>query len=192
MNALRTLNKKLSERGFSRRLCRSLKKELEKHYSGKSPMHESLLQLMDIFLNRLFNEYYYLDEDEKVVLIKDTLESFGLKQYMEYVESKIVVSTIHGAKGLEWDYVIMPDMEQFSLPSWYGACENCEFKNKCDVSYSGENEGNYLDELSVFYVGFTRAKKHVIFSASENGLTFKGDVKSRNLSCFLQLKGIRY
>lgn len=48
-------------------------------------------------------------------MIKDTFGSNGLKQYIEFIDANVIFSTIHGAKGLEWDYVILPDMEAFLL-----------------------------------------------------------------------------
>lgn len=31
---------------------------------------------------------------------------------MEFLNTSIIISTVHAAKGLEWDYVILPDMEK--------------------------------------------------------------------------------
>jgi len=39
--------------------------------------------------------------EDKIIFILDTLENRALKQQMEYVEKQVVLSTIHGAKGLE-------------------------------------------------------------------------------------------
>ena len=35
------------------------------------------------------------------------LGSKGLKHMMEYIEEKVVLTTIHASKGLEWEYVII-------------------------------------------------------------------------------------
>ena len=35
---------------------------------------------------------------------------------MEYVDSQVILSTIHGAKGLEWDYVFIIDLEIWGMP----------------------------------------------------------------------------
>jgi superfamily I DNA/RNA helicase len=47
-----------------------------------------------------------------------------------------------------------------------------------------------IEEISVFYVGFTRAKKDVFFSASREGIKSNGDAQPRNVSCFLKMSGI--
>ena len=148
---------------------------------------------MEIFYERLYSEYSFilLDDEDKIILIKETFDGFGLKQYMEYVDSRIIISTIHGAKGLEWEYIIMPDMEQYSLPSWFGFCGDCPHKGNCELHPASANP-KYIEEMSVFYVGFTRAKKEVFFSASNEGIKWNGDTQNRNLSCFLQLRGITF
>jgi len=190
----REFSKLLKGYRLSRLTCIKHINTIKAKYKKKSqPLYDALINLLDIFYKRLYSEYSFrlLDDEDKLILIKDTFDGFGLKQYMEYVDSRIVISTIHGAKGLEWDYVIMPDMEQYSLPSWPGFCGECPHKSDCQLDPGSVNQ-KYLEELSVFYVGFTRAKKEVLFSASKEGITSKGDIKKRNLSCFLQLKGIKH
>lgn len=63
------------------------------------------------------------------------------------IKSKITFSTIHSAKGLEFDHVYIIDLIEGEFPS---------------ITESVKNNGNNLDELEeerrVFYVGMTRAK----------------------------------
>ncbi len=183
----------LKQLRLSKRTCKKHISNLKAKYGAQpEPVYNSLISLLEIFYNRLYSEYSFLilDDEDKLILIRDTFDGFGLKQYMEYVDSNIIISTIHGAKGLEWDYVIMPDMEQYSLPSWFGFCGDCPHKNGCQLN-PGSASPKFLEELSVFYVGFTRARKEVFFSASRTGIGYNG-VENRNLSCFLQLPGIAY
>lgn len=178
----------LNGRNFSKKTSRQFISKIKNKYNGKSPMFDSLVSLCEIFFRRLFTDYYHLSEDEKIILVKETFEGYGLKQYMEYSKHRVIITTIHGAKGLEWEYVIVPDMEQSSLPNYF-SCKECKFSGDCNIIFDKENEAHYLDELSVFYVAFTRAKKQVFFSASKQSLTKKGSW-NRNLSCFLRLPGI--
>lgn len=159
-------------------------------HDKKTPVIKSLLRLLEVFLLKILDDSYYLSVEDKIVLIRDTFENRNLKQNMEYVREYVIVSTIHGAKGLEWDYVFMPDMERYSMPNWYGLCEPCRHKTYCNLKIDSNNEKEFLEELSVFYVGVTRARKQIFFSASKTRLTAHGKVENANLSCLLKLPGI--
>lgn len=157
---------------------------------SNSPTIKSLLTLVEVFLSRILTDYSFLSAEDKLVLIRDTFENRTLKQNMEYIDENVIISTIHGAKGLEWDYVLMPDMEQYSMPNWYGLCGSCNHKSSCNLTVNSTNEKSFLEELSVFYVGVTRAKKQIFFSASKTRLKSNGVAQSANLSCMLKLPGI--
>jgi DNA helicase-2/ATP-dependent DNA helicase PcrA len=158
--------------------------------NSSSPTIKSLLNLLEVFLSRIFIDYSFLSVEDKLALIRDTFENRTLKQNMEYVDQNVIISTIHGAKGLEWDYVLMPDMEQYSIPNWYGLCGACNHKSNCNLTVNSGNEKNFLEELSVFYVGVTRARKQIFFSASKNRFKANGTTQRANLSCMLKLPGI--
>lgn len=154
-----------------------------------SPIIDALMKLLTVFWERVFIDYAFLSFEDKINLIKDTFEHNGLKQFMEYLDSKIIISTVHAAKGLEWDFVIIPDMEQDLFPNWFGLCGKCKFKRDCSIQITNENEKDFLEELSVFYVAVTRAKKQVFFSASNSQITKYGN-KQKNISCFMKLPGM--
>ncbi len=84
----------------------------------------------------------------------------------------------------------MPDMEQYSMPNWYGLCGACNHKSNCNLTVNSKNEKNFLEELSVFYVGVTRVRKQIFFSASKTRLKANGTPQGANLSCMLKLPGI--
>ena len=162
-----------------------------------TPLIQSLLDLLKIFLDRLAEQYYFLTNEDKIIFILDTFENRALKQQMEYVEKNVILSTVHGAKGLEWDYVILPDMEQFVFPNYPGLCGNCNFKHNkilngfCQLVYDKSIERQLLEELSVFYVSVTRAKKEVCFSSSQRRIHYSGDERDTYVSCLLSLPGIK-
>ena len=110
---------------------------------------------------------------------------------MEYLDTSIIISTVHAAKGLEWDYVILPDMEKDSFPNWFGLCCKCKHSDDCNLVLDKNMEQSFLEELSVFYVAVTRAKKQVYFTASKTQLTTKG-IFQKNYSCFMRLPGIEF
>ena len=132
-----------------------------------------------------------LKSNSKITKNKDTFEHNGIKQYMEFLNTSIIISTVHAAKGLEWDYVILPDMEKDSFPNWYGLCGRCKNGNDCNFVMTKDIEKSFFEELSVFYVAVTRAKKQVFFTASHKQLTNRG-IFEKNYSCFMKLPGIEY
>ena len=160
------------------------------------PTVQSLLDLLKIFLERLTDEYMFLTNDDKITFILDTFENKALKQQMEYVNKNVILSTVHGAKGLEWDYVILPDMEQYVFPNYFGLCGKCNFHHNkiddgyCGLVYSRKIERKFLEELSVFYVSVTRARKDVWFSSSRKRIHYSGSEKDTYVSCLLTLPGI--
>jgi DNA helicase-2/ATP-dependent DNA helicase PcrA len=139
----------------------------------------------------VFVDYSFLSNEDKINLIKDTFEHNGIKQYMEFLDTKIIISTVHAAKGLEWDYVILPDMEKDSFPNYYGLCSKCKCGTDCNLIVNKEIENSFLEELSVFYVAVTRARKQVYFTASNTQLTKYG-ASEKNYSCFMKLPGIEF
>jgi len=175
---------------FNRSLSHKFEKKINNRYKKTSkPVYLSLLKLLESFLKLVFEEYKFLSYDEKIEFIKDTLENKALKQFMEYIESDVIIATIHGAKGLEWDYVIVGDLEKDSFPTWIGICKNCKFNGDCKISWDKVSEKfliSFHEELSVFYVASTRSKKEVIYSYSSRKIT---DHKTKK-SCFLELEGI--
>lgn len=174
--------------------CQRFIKRMENIYQKQTQeIYGSLLTLLKTFIKVTFTEFKFLTIEDKAELIKDTLENKSLRQYLGYVGSKVIISTVHAAKGLEWDAVILPDMEQFSFPNWFGLCGQCQFKDSCNIQWKniGQTyEKMFYDELSVFYVAATRAKKHTLFSYSQTGIDFKGRLRPNNLSCLVKIKGI--
>lgn len=159
---------------------------VETFKNNNSSTIKSLMSLLEVFLSRTLNDYSFLNLEDKLILIKDTFDNRTLRQNMEYVNENVVISTIHGAKGLEWNYVLMPDMEQYSM---YGLCKSCNHQKNCKLIVDSNNEEKFLEQLSVFYVGVTRARKQVFFFASKTSLK-NGTARSVNLSCLLNLPSI--
>ena len=158
---------------------------------------DALLKLTKVFFNKVVTDYRFLENEEKIAYIKDTIEGRALKQNMDAIESNLFISTVHGAKGLEWDQVIMPDMEPYVFPNYGGLCGNCNYymgrqqdRYYCKINISNHDINEFLEELSVFYVAVTRARKRLVFSASACRYTNEGQIKESKLSCLLYLPGI--
>ena len=168
-------------------------------YSAKNgKIVTSLLRLLDALIDKVSIDYADLLPDDKYTLLLDIFENRQLKQAMEYVDSQIILSTVHGAKGLEWDYVILGDVERWVFPGYY-TCSNCANRfasssnSRCSLPdfLPTKFKDIALDELSVFYVGITRAKKQVYVSASAKRLDYYGNEKASVFSCMVGLNGIK-
>ena len=157
----------------------------------------SLQTLLMTFLIQVSKEFRFLSFEEKIDLVIDTLRNKALKQYLMYVtNSSVMLSTVHGSKGLEWDYVILPDVEKNSFPSYPALCRPCEFGEHCQIDWEEILTNNeflkyFKQELNLFYVGGTRARKKAYFTFSDLGLNRKGEPRNNNPSCFLSLDGFR-
>lgn len=181
------------------RSFKSISSSLEQNMEKATPSETwlSLQILLRTFINHISTQYRFLETEEKIDLLFETFRNKALKQYLTYVtDSRVILSTIHGSKGLEWDYVIIPDMEKFSFPSFPGLCRACTFKNTCSIDWSQVNPNSeferlFRQELNVFYVAGTRARKKVYFTFSDEGLTAKGEIRFNNMSCFLSLPSLR-
>lgn len=68
-------------------------------------------------------------------------------------EPPLTLSTIHSAKGLEWDTVYLIGLIDGVLP----------------VSFSLSNENSIEEEQRLFYVAVTRAKRHLFLSLHHEG-----------------------
>jgi DNA helicase-2/ATP-dependent DNA helicase PcrA len=71
-------------------------------------------------------------------------------------ERPLTLSTIHSAKGLEWDCVFLIGLIDGVLP----------------VSFSLNDDEEVEEEHRLFYVGVTRAKKHLFLSVHHEGNGF--------------------
>jgi len=152
----------------------------------------SLLHLLDALIEKVSIDYADLLSEDKYSLLLDIFENRQLKQAMEYVDSQIILSTIHGAKGLEWDYVIICDVEQWVFTF---SCYNCPSRNangsnafcKLPQIIPDQMMSPLLDDLCVFYVGLTRARKQAYISASAERFNASGRQFTNGKICCLTL-----
>ncbi len=158
---------------------------------------DSLLRLLDALVDKVSIDYADLLPEDKYTLLLDIFENRQLKQAMEYVNSQVILSTIHGAKGLEWDYVILSDVEQGVMTF---LCRNCpSLRNGTNTSacrlpqtIPDTMKNSLLDDLCVFYVGLTRARKQAYISASAEGFDARGQQFANGKICCLALvKGVK-
>lgn len=157
---------------------------------------DSLLKLLDALVEKVSIDYADLVPEDKYTLLLDIFENRQLKQAMEYVDSRVILSTVHGAKGLEWDYVVVCDVEQWVFTF---ICRECPSKStqggaRCRLPQNIPTQmvEPLLDDLCVFYVALTRAKKQVFISASGERYNARGrQFTEGKICCFALVNGVR-
>lgn len=172
--------------------------ETKDRYVDKGVIYQSLTRLLEALIRKVSKDYAVLSVEDRYNYLQDVFENRQLKQAMEYIDSSIILTTIHGAKGLEWSYVFLPDLERWVFPGGF-VCKNCNnkfndcVKHKCKLPDNMDISFNniMLDELSVFYVGVTRARKQVFVSASSERLNQNGEIKHSDFSCLSNLNGVK-
>jgi len=162
----------------------------------KNEMVDSLILLLDALVEKVAIDYADLVPEDKYTLLMDIFENCQLKQAMEYIKSKVILSTVHGAKGLEWDYVIVCDVEQWVFTF---ICKDCPNNSKSNNSYCKlpqkipkQMVNTLLDDFCVFYVALTRAKKQAFISASAERYNAKNEkFTGGKICCFALVDGVK-
>lgn len=163
--------------------------KVEKIYQNNSnQIYKSLLILLHHFIDSIDELSGTLKLEDIVYFMSDLLLNYGLKQYMNRIDEKIIVATIHSFKGLETDVAFIVDLEENVFHFWL-ECKECI--NSRDCHGFGGDDKKFLEELSVFYVAVTRARKQLFLTFSQTQITKIGEKKC-NSSCFLKLNGIGY
>jgi DNA helicase-2/ATP-dependent DNA helicase PcrA len=121
---------------------------------------DSRERMQDIKQLAIFSEEY---DDVSEFLAHTTLqESFVLAPKGQSVSNeKIILTTIHQAKGLEWDAVFVINLASSAFPS----------------DRSLKEDGGIEEERRLFYVAITRARKNLYLSYPMAGGSF-GDFLS--------------
>jgi DNA helicase II / ATP-dependent DNA helicase PcrA len=111
-------------------------------------------------VNELMNAMSHF-ETEKVTTISAFLDEVALMQEKltasDDKEHKVLLMTLHAAKGLEFDIVVLAGLEEGILPTSRALYEN---------------DDALEEERRLFYVGITRAKNHLLFSHAKFRYTY--------------------
>lgn len=183
-----------AKKNVNRKALESFAEQIGSSYENPDVIVRSLVQLLNAQIKKVAIDYNDLSADDKYLLLLDIFENRQLKQAMEYVDAQVILATVHGAKGLEWDYVLLVDMEKWVFPSFL--CFGCDSKNTstrlCSLpeTMTTEFREQVLDELSVFYVGVTRARRQVYIASSGTRYNAQGRNFPSSCSCMLAIKGI--
>ncbi len=110
---------------------------------------------------------------QRLDFLKNYIEDQLKSDHAKGESNKIVLSTIHSVKGLEYESVIVFDVIDSILPS-----RNSLNLRSADIFWS------YEEERRLFYVTMTRAKDNLmILSVSDEGSEFISEVNSGRWRC---------
>ena len=174
-------------RGKSRDSLMNLINSLEKFHAfigSKTLMDLAKSLLEEVGYLSMWRIENTLESQGRVENIEEFVQSLGdfsnITEFLEYVslvearddknlQDAINIMTIHGAKGLEFDMVFLPGLEEGIFPS-----------NK-----SVEQKNGLEEERRLMYVAITRAKKKLIMSFAKSRYIF-GDMQNSLPSRFLK------
>ena len=106
-------------------------------YGGESERLDDKLENIEV-LKELFKVY-----GPDKIQIKDFLDSLIELDKKDKTKDKVILSTIHGAKGLEWEHVFLISCNEKTLPFYTKELDNLKRDS----------------ELRLFYVAISRAKR---------------------------------
>ena len=121
-------------------------KRIHKKYASEHEKIEEKEENIET-LKALFEEFKY--DGEGVTAFLDSLIEMERR---EKYKNKVILSTIHSAKGLEWKHVIIAGCNDKVIPFYFDKLD----KIKRD------------DELRLFYVAVSRAKDFLTITHSNN------------------------
>ncbi len=81
-------------------------------------------------------------------------------------ESEVIVTTVHKAKGLEWDTVYLPQLTEQKFPMWKQS-SGIQLPEELRQEDSEASE-HYREERRVMYVAITRARQNLCLSFSDS------------------------
>ena len=134
-----------------------------------TPEAQSRIENIDELLNKLV-EY---EETTEVPSLGELLEEIALVADIDGLDEdmeRVVLMTLHSAKGLEFPYVFMAGMEDGVFPSY--------------MTIVSESNEELEEERRLCYVGITRAKKRLFLSAARMRRTH-GQTQFNNVSRFI-------
>jgi DNA helicase-2/ATP-dependent DNA helicase PcrA len=171
-----------------------LNKALESASDGKltiSDKYEIFLNYYSPIIRDKFDDWHLrvndLDTLKQIVARYEALEEFLADFAIESpekgvwrvnpsaapIEPPITLSTIHSAKGLEWNVVFLMGLTDGVLP----------------VSFALDDEDEIEEERRLFYVGITRAKDKLYLSMHHEG-TRGGLYRFNKVSQFVDMSNV--
>ncbi len=139
--------------------------------SLKNKQIKEQIQTIQVYLINLWllngenSKSYNMESREKDLLsllmfmnkqsIEEFISNIHLNLEIDTAEDSLFLSTVHGSKGLEWEYVYIIDMDCKNFPS-------------VRQSYYKDEMDNVMEERRLFYVAASRAKKYLCINFSQD------------------------
>ncbi len=119
----------------------------------------------------------------KIVAYEETHEQPSLGEFLEEValvadidsvsedDNRVLLMTLHSAKGLEFDYVYLAGMEEGLFPSY--------------MTITADDPMEIEEERRLAYVGITRAKKDLTLTSAKQRM-IRGETQYNDISRFIR------
>lgn len=124
-------------------------------------------------INELLNKIVTYEQEAEEPNLGELLEEIALVADIDDLEesdNRVVLMTLHSAKGLEFPYVFICGMEDGIFPSY--------------MTIISENDEDMEEERRLCYVGITRAKKKLYLSAAKRRM-MQGRTQFNKVSRFV-------
>lgn len=124
-------------------------------------------------IEELLNKIVTYEEETQEPTLEGLLEEIALVADIDNLEesdNRVVLMTLHSAKGLEFPYVFICGMEDGIFPSY--------------MTIMSENDDDMEEERRLCYVGITRAKKKLYLSAAKRRMVH-GRTQFNSVSRFI-------
>jgi DNA helicase-2/ATP-dependent DNA helicase PcrA len=106
-----------------------------------------------------------LEAEQPDATVADYLAELARRDAVESEAGRdgVTLSTLHRAKGLEWDAAFLPQLEEGTLP----------------IRQSSSDADALAEERRLLYVGITRARRHLVLSWAGSRVGAKGPARAR-------------
>ena len=124
-------------------------------------------------INELLNKIVAYEETAEEPTLSGLLEEIALVADIDSLEdsdNRVILMTLHSAKGLEFPYVFISGMEDGIFPSY--------------MTIISEDQEELEEERRLCYVGITRAKDRLYLSAAKRRM-MQGRTQFNKVSRFI-------
>ena len=125
-------------------------------------------------LDELVSKVVIFEESHDAPTLSDFLEEVALVADIDSVEEgdgRVLLMTLHSAKGLEFEHVYMAGMEDGIFPSY--------------LSVASDNKADLEEERRLAYVGITRAKQNLTLTYARQRM-IRGETQYNPVSRFVR------